>query len=116
MKRKTITSIVFAFAVLVIAGSGSSVSAQEKKVNAKLAKQANITMEQAGEIASKRIAGTIEESELEKEHGKIVYSFDIRTADGKVSEVQVDAKTGEIVRIEEEDAKAEAKEKSKKHK
>src|SRR4051812_32883907 len=102
MKRKTITLIMFAFAILIVAGASGSVSGQEKKVNAKLARQAKITMEQAREIASKRMAGNIEESELEKEHGKIVYSFDIRTADGKVSEVQVDAKTGEIVSIEEE--------------
>ena len=55
----------------------------------------------------------MEESELEKEHGKLVYSFDIRNAKGTITEVQVDAKTGEIAAVEEEDAAAEAKEKRK---
>lgn len=80
---------------------------------AKLAKQAKITMEQAREIALKRAPGTIEEEELEKEHGKLVYSFDIRNSQGTITEVQVNAKDGSIVSVEEEDAEKEAEEKSK---
>jgi uncharacterized membrane protein YkoI len=113
MKNTTIASIVFALTLFAVAGAGSSAAAQEKKPNAKLAKQAKITMEQAREIASKEAEGTIEEGELEKEHGKLVYSFDIRNSKGTITEVQVDARTGEIVSVEEEDAKAEAREKAK---
>jgi Peptidase propeptide and YPEB domain len=80
---------------------------------AKLAKQAKLTMEQAREIALKRAPGTIEEEELEKEHGKLVYSFDIRNSQGAITEVQVNAKDGSIVSVEEEDAKKEAEEKRK---
>lgn len=80
---------------------------------AKLAKQAKITIEQAREIALKRAPGTIEEEELEKEHGKLVYSFDIRNSQGTITEVQVNAKDGSIASVEEEDAEKEAEEKSK---
>ena len=56
---------------------------QEESANeAKLAKQAKITKEQAQEIALKRAPGTVESGELEREHGKLVYSFDIRNAKG----------------------------------
>lgn len=80
---------------------------------AKLTKQAKITMEQAREVALKRAPGTIEEEELEKEHGKLVYSFDIRNAQGTITEVQVNAKDGSIVSVEEETAQDEADEKRK---
>jgi hypothetical protein len=79
----------------------------------KLAKQARITMEQAREIALKRAPGTIEKEELEKEHGKLVYSFDIRNAQGTITEVQVNARDGSIAGVEEENAQAEAEEKKK---
>ena len=84
---------------------------KEEKVNKTLAKQAKITMSQAREIAKKKAAGKIEEQELEKEHGKLVYSFDIRNAKGTTTEVQVDAKNGNVVSVEEENKAAEQKEK-----
>ncbi len=80
---------------------------------ARLQRQAKITMEQAKEIALRRAAGNVEDSELEREHGKLVYSFDIRNAKGTITEVQVDAKSGKVVRVEEENAKQEADEKRK---
>lgn len=78
---------------------------------AKLAKQAKITIERAREIALQRAPGTVEEAELEREHGKLVYSFDIRNERGTITEVQVDAKDGSVVSVEEEDAQKEAEEK-----
>lgn len=80
---------------------------------ARLAKRARITMEQAREIALKRAPGTVEEEELEKEHGKLVYSFDIRNEKGTITEVQVNARDASVVSVEEEDAEKEAAEKSK---
>ncbi len=92
---------------LVIANSGGQENANE----AKLARQAKITKEQAQETALKRAPGTVESAELEKEHGKLVYSFDIRNAKGTIDEVQVSAITGKIVRVEHENKKQEAAEK-----
>jgi uncharacterized membrane protein YkoI len=47
--------------------------------------------------------GTITESELEREHGKIIWSFDMVTPDSKdVTEVNVDAVTGALVNVEHE--------------
>ena len=89
--------------------SSSGVFAQES--NSKLAKKAKITMEQAREIALRVAPGTVESEELEKEKGKLVYSFDIRNAKGTISEVWVDAKTGKIVSNKEETKADEEKEK-----
>jgi uncharacterized membrane protein YkoI len=82
-----------------------------QKAQAKLARQAKITLEQAREIAIKRAPGTIEEGELEREHGKLVYSFDIRNDHGTITEVQVDARNGRVVSVQEENAQQEADEK-----
>jgi uncharacterized membrane protein YkoI len=48
---------------------------------------------------------------LEKEHGRLVWSFDIaQPSTQDITEVQVDAKTGQVVSIEKETPAKEAKE------
>ena len=75
-------------------------------------KQKYIGMKRATEIASQLVAGKITSSEREKEHGKMIYSFDIRGTDGKIHEVNLDAFTGEVLANEIENAADEAKEKA----
>ena len=70
-----------------------------KDLPATLVKQAKITEAQAAAIALKSIPGsTIDKMELEKEDGKFIYSYDLKTA-GKsgIDEVHVDAMTGAVV-------------------
>lgn len=56
--------------------------------------------------------GTVKEAELEREHGKLIWSFDIATPDSKdITEVNVNAVTGEIVNVEHEKADKEKGEK-----
>src|SRR5262245_61813141 len=46
---------------------------------------------------------TVKESELEKENGRLVWSFDIATpGTADVTEVQVDAVSGQVVSVEKE--------------
>jgi hypothetical protein len=84
---------------------------QSKASQAELSKEAKITMEQAQKIALAKEAGKIQSKEIEREKGKLIYSFDIKMADG-IHEVNVDAMTGEIVEDTVESAAAEAKEKA----
>ena len=63
--------------------------------------------------ALKRAPGNVESSELEREHRRLVYSFDIRNSKGTITEVQVSAITGKIVSVEHENKKQEAAEKQK---
>jgi uncharacterized membrane protein YkoI len=72
MKRHT-TLVTIAIAVFMT-GASLTIAAQESKesaAQAKLAKQARITAEQAQETALKRAAGKVESSELEREHGNV---------------------------------------------
>src|SRR6476619_1456944 len=82
--------------------------------------QAKISKEQATQIAGSQVpGGTVKEGELEKEGGRWIWSFDIATpGTANITEVHVDANTGEIVRKEIETPKDEAHEAKaeKKHK
>jgi uncharacterized membrane protein YkoI len=79
----------------------------------KLAKEAKITKEEAQATALRRAPGTVESAELEREHRKLVWSFDIRNSKGTIDEVQVSAITGKVVRVEHENKRQEAEEKRK---
>lgn len=47
--------------------------------------------------------GTIKEAELEKEHGKLFWSFDMATPGTRdITEVHVDARTGAVVSVSKE--------------
>ena len=79
---------------------------------AELLKEARISKAQAEKTALAEISnGTIQSGELEREHGKLVWSFDIARNNTKnVTEVQVDAKSGKIVSVKTETPADQAKE------
>ncbi|HEV7843589.1 MAG TPA: PepSY domain-containing protein [Pyrinomonadaceae bacterium] len=108
---------VLSLGMLVTASAQSNgQSNKESQTQARLARQAKITMEQAQEVALRRAPGNVESSELERERGKVVYSFDIRNSRGTITEIQVSAITGRVVRVEQENKKQEAAEKRKEQK
>ncbi len=67
------------------------------QTHADLAKQAKVTLDQARATALARQPGTVKSSELEREHGKLLYSFDIAGNDKNIHEVQIDAVTGQFL-------------------
>jgi uncharacterized membrane protein YkoI len=73
------------------------------------AKTPTITLAQAKAKALALHPGEIKSVELEKEHGRQIYSFDIKTEDG-IHEVNVDSQTGKIVEDSKESSSAEVKE------
>ncbi|MDQ2747776.1 MAG: PepSY domain-containing protein, partial [Acidobacteriota bacterium] len=82
----------------------------EDEVQEQLAKQAVIKLEDARETALKRAPGTIETGELERENKQLVYSFDIRNAQGAITEVQISAINGKIVSVKQESKQQETAE------
>ena len=64
--------------------------------------KAKVTMEQAKKTALDKYPGEVESIEYELENGNPVYEFDIKQANGKEVEVEVDAITGKIGETEEE--------------
>jgi uncharacterized membrane protein YkoI len=95
--------------------SAQASKAPEKKASseAALRKEAKIAERDARKTALAAVpGGKVQSHELERENGKLIYSYDIKVAGRSgVEEVNVDAMTGAVVAHEHEDAKAEAKEK-----
>lgn len=100
MKHKSIASL-FAAAAVAVSTFGATTAATKPK----------ITMQQARAIALKKAPGKIKSEELENEHGKLIYSFDIATSAKAITEVNVDAMNGKIVAVQQENAAKEAAEK-----
>ncbi len=74
-------------------------SAATSSQGATLKDQAKVTETDARATALAKVpGGTVQSAELENEHGKLVWSFDIKQPKSpSVVEVQVDAKTGALV-------------------
>ena len=115
---------IFTIASLVMVAAAGTANAQAAKAKtqkaekkpeesqAALMKEAKISMATATATAQKEVpAGKIQSSEIERENGKLIYSFDIKVA-GKagIEEVNVDANTGAMLAHEHETPKAEKKE------
>lgn len=86
-------------AVALVSCLGSSVLWAAEESDAALEAEAKITLEAATHSALAKVpGGTIKSSELEREHGKLIWSFDIsKPQSPNISEVQVDAKSGAVV-------------------
>ena len=115
MKKSILHSLI---AILAIGALTGCVCAKGEKHHNKEAKQAKLMAEakvskaDAEKTALAKVSnGTIKEGELEKEKGKLIWSFDITTPDTKdITEVNVDAITGDVVSVEKEAAESETKE------
>lgn len=108
-------------AFLAVAVAASATSAQspahrhrKAETQAELQKEAHMTMAEARAMALKTVpTATIQAGEIEREGGKLIYSFDMKVP-GKsgIDEVNIDAMTGTLVSHQHEtpkDERAEAK-------
>ena len=88
--------------------------ATEAQKDAKLQSEAKISRAEAEKIALSKVpGGTIKEGEIEKEKGKLIWSFDIATpGTADITEVHVSALNGEVVAVEKETPSQQAKEKN----
>ena len=79
-----------------------------------LAKEALVSLKVARTTARAKVPrGKIKAQEIEMEGGKLIYSFDLKVkGQSGIEEVNVDAKTGDLVNQEHEGSTAEAKEKA----
>jgi len=62
-----------------------------------------LSMEEAIATANTKFPGQVLETELENEHGQAVYEIEIASTNGVVTEIKVDAQTGELLSSEIED-------------
>jgi len=110
MKTKNYAKSLLGIAFIA---SGSLLSARAaEETQAQLLAQAKITQIAAEKTALTKVPdGKISTSELEKEHGKLIWSFDIAMPKSKsITEVQMDALSGKIISTRVETPKDQAKE------
>jgi uncharacterized membrane protein YkoI len=98
-------------AIAVLAAAPLAAQKAAAKPNP-LLKDAKISKEVARQTALAKVPdGKVRESELEMEKGKLVWSFDIKVPKKSgIEEVLVDAVTGDVISVEHETPKQEAKE------
>ena len=97
IKLRKISVVLFMVALGAPVLAAQSVKVAESKPG--LLKQAKITADSAIAVARAALPkATINSAEIEQENGKLIFSFDMKTA-GKsgIDEVNVDALTGKLV-------------------
>jgi hypothetical protein len=99
MKTKTLLSSLLT-AGLALMLLGGCASEQEKEGGP--AAKAKVSRADAEKIALSRVpGGTIKKGEIEEEHGRLVWAFDIATPGTPgTTEVAVDAMTGTVVKVD----------------
>jgi uncharacterized membrane protein YkoI len=109
MTRHRLTITVTFIAASLCAGIAWSDGKDAKTGD--LLKDAKVTIDQAIKAALDKTPGTAVEAELERKHDKTVWEVEVVGADGKTSEVHIDAATGAVIDVE---AKKDEKETDKK--
>ena len=97
---KTLVILTIAAAAIMIPGVVKAQESYKRDIPDSLQKLAKVSEESAAKTAQKRVPkGPIQSVELEREKGKLIYSYDMKVAGRSgVEEVNVDAMTGKVVR------------------
>lgn len=115
MKFHRLVAAALVTLAAVSAGAQKASADQEKnakKEEAALRATAKVSEDSARAIALKVVPGaTVQAAEIEKEKGKVIWSFDLKVAGKKgIEEVNVNAMTGKVVGHAHESDATEAKE------
>jgi|ERR1051325_11642696 hypothetical protein len=113
MKMKIVLCSIIAVGLAGLVGGCASEKHEAKQDEAMLQAEAKVSRADAEKAALAKVpGGTIKDGELEKEKGKLIYSFDISTpGTTDIMEIHVDAITGQVIAMDKETAAKEAKEK-----
>lgn len=114
MKRfNYIIGAILGSGILLMGGlalSSEGIPTQDKGMS-----RATLTLEEAIATAKTKFPGEVLETELETEHGQAVYEIEIASTTGVVTEIKVDAQSGELLSSDIEDHEDAAQEKSEEH-
>ena len=104
-----------AFLAIAAASAGAQGTRRHQKkveTQADLGKEAKMTMTDARSLALRTVPNaTIQAGEIEREGGKLIYSFDMKTPGRSgIDEVNIDAMTGKVLANQHETPAAERRE------
>jgi uncharacterized membrane protein YkoI len=90
--------------ILLLLASGVSQGDDDHELARRLLQEGRIqSLTVLVESVRREIPGDLLEVEFELENGIYVYEFKILRPDGRIQEVEVDAATGKIVKVEDKD-------------
>ena len=118
MKPFVMPSLLVLGTFAAVASAGAQATSPKSDVPANLAREAKISLDSARTIAKARLPkATVQSEELERENGKLIYSFDMKTAGRSgIDEVNVNAMNGKLVgKVGHEGPASEAKEAKAEH-
>jgi len=110
MRLLALSSLLLAIAIPEAAAQQPAVTVTEEEPG--LLAKATISPDSATKLARAQVpTATIETAEIEMEDGRLIYSFDMKLPNKSgLEEVELDAKTGKVLKVEHEDAAAESRE------
>ena len=85
-----------------LAGSGDKKKSEHDAIREALQRGETLPLARILAIAQQAVAGDVIEVELEREKDTLVYEIKVLTATGRVREVEVDARTGAVLKIEDD--------------
>lgn len=94
----SLATLLFAF-VAPFAGASDS---DQDVVRRALEKGELLPLTRILEIAATSVPGDVIKIELEREDGVIIYELKVLTANGRVRELELDARTGKVLKIEDD--------------
>ena len=100
-------SRIIALGTLVLAAGGMTITDSVYGEPNKLEKAtaAKVLIGEAIQSASEKVSGTVIEAKLEQKHDRLMWAVDIVTPEKKIMEVHIDAETGSVIDVAEENAK-----------
>ncbi|MEP2979104.1 MAG: PepSY domain-containing protein [Lentilitoribacter sp.] len=88
---------------LILTGGLVGVAVADTKDKQAITEAPTVSMIQAIEIANTQVPGIVLEAELENEDGTTIYEIEIVKADGIEMEIEINAESGEVLTVEEND-------------
>jgi len=107
-----------ALAGLIFIGSAVGIASAQSTTETDTATVAapTLTMQDAIDKAILEVPGTVQEAEIKNEDGKQFYEIDVVNAEGTKMEVAIDATSGDVIEVEENDKDCDGDRKGKKGK
>ncbi len=97
---------------LILTGGIVGVAVADTQGKQAITQAPTLSMIQAIEIANTQVPGIVLEAELENEDGTQIYEIEIVNADGTEMEIEINADSGEVLLVEEDNGKKKRKSKS----
>lgn len=55
------------------------------------------------QIVARHVPGEVVEVELDRSDGRLIYEVEVLTSSGRIREIDIDARTGAVIEVEDED-------------